>query len=136
VRAKSPNPKFRFMPITLNVDHEREEVDAVAIGPIRYADVEKHLSEERHFRGLAYREFFDARNAELSFTPTEVRKVVALLQSLGQQSKLGPTAVLVSTDVAFGIVRMLQTLVEDFCEIRPFRSEQDARSWLATQSTC
>ena len=61
----------------------------------------------------------------------EIRQIVKLLRRLGQESKLGPTAVLVSTDVAFGIIRTLEALVEDVCEVKPFREEQEARAWLA-----
>ena len=124
-----------FMPIILSVDHERKEVDATAVAPISYSDVENHLLAERHFGGLAYKEFIDARCAGILLTSVEIRKIVALLRSLGQESKLGPTAVLVSTDVAFGLMRMLQMFVDDVCEIRPFRDEQEARAWLATKST-
>jgi hypothetical protein len=120
------------MPIILNVDHERKEIDAVAVGPISYADVENHLSMEQHFGGLAYRELIDARGAGILLIPAEIRQIGALLRSLGQQSKLGPTAVLVSTDAAFGVMRMLQVLVEDVCEIMPFRDEQEARIWLSS----
>ena len=46
------------MPIVIrNIDYERYEIDAAAFGPIRYAEVEKHLLEERNFGGLAYKEF-------------------------------------------------------------------------------
>jgi hypothetical protein len=119
------------MPIILNVDHEGHHVDSVAVGSISYADVENHLLTERHFKGLAYKEFIDARGAGLSFTPAEVRQIVEFLRSLGRESKLGPTAVLVSTDVAFGVMRMLEVLVEDVCEVKAFREEQEARAWLA-----
>src|SRR5271169_3115743 len=98
------------MPIILNVDHERKEVNCVAIGPISYADVDNHLSTERHFKGLAYKEFIDARGAGIAWTPDEIRQIVELLRSLAQESKLGPTAVLVSTDVAFGLIRKLEAL--------------------------
>jgi len=119
------------MPIIMNVDHERKEVDAVAIGPISYADAVNHLGAERHFEGLAYREFVDARGAGFQWTPVEIRRIVAMIRSLGQESKLGPTAILVSTDVAFGMMRMLEVLLEDIAEVRPFRDEQEARDWLA-----
>jgi hypothetical protein len=121
------------MPIILNVDHERKEVNCVAIGPISLADVVNHLSTERHFKGLAYKEFIDARGAGISWTPEEIRQIVELLRRLGQESKLGPTALLVFTDVAFGVIRTLEALVEDVCEVKPFREEQEARAWLATK---
>ena len=121
------------MPIILNVDHEGKEVNSVAIGPISYTDVENHLFAERHFKGLAYKEFLDARGAGISWTLDEIRRIVELLRSLGQESKLGPTAILVSTDVTFEVIRMFEASVEDVCTVKPFRNEQEARAWLAMQ---
>jgi len=125
------------MPIIIRViDHERTEVEAVAFGPIDYAEVEKHLLEERTMEGLAYKEFIDARGAELVFalSPTEIRQIVGLIRNLSQQSKFGTTAVLVSTDFAFGIMRAMEMLLEDVTDVRPFRHENLARSWLASTS--
>ena len=122
------------MPIFLKVDHQRKQVDAVTMGPISYADVENHLLMERHFEGLAYKEFVDARSGKLLITPADIRKIVALIRSLSQESKFGPTAVLVSTDVALGIMQKLEMLVEDVAEVKPFRDEQEARAWLAAKS--
>jgi hypothetical protein len=117
----------------LKVDHERKQVDAVAVGPISYADIENHLLTERLYGGLAYKELIDARSAEISFHPDETREIVALLLSLGRQSKLGPTAIVVSNDITFGILRMLAMLLADVAVIRPFRDEQEAHRWLASQ---
>ena len=125
------------MPIIIRVmDHERNEVEAVAFGPIDYAEVEKHLLEERTAEGLAYKEFIDARGAEFVFalSPVEIRQIVGLVRRLSQQSKLGPTAVLVSTDFAFGIMRAMEMLLEDVTDVRTFRHENLARSWLASTS--
>jgi hypothetical protein len=122
-----------WMPIILGVDHECKQVDAVAVGPVTHADVENHLLTERHFGGLACEEFIDARCAGVLFTPDETRQIVALLRRLGQESKLGPAAVWVSTDIAFGLMRMLEILVEDVAIVKPFRDEQEARGWLASQ---
>lgn len=121
------------MPIVVNVDHKRQQVDSLAIGPVSYADVENHLLMERHFGGLPYKELVDARGAGFSFTPAEARRIADLLRSLGQKSKLGPTAVLVDNDVAFGVMRMLEALTEDVAEIKPFRDEAEARDWLASR---
>jgi hypothetical protein len=124
------------MPIAIrNIDHEHHELDAVAFGPINYAQIEQHLIEERNIEGLAYKEFIDARDAGLVFalSPTEIRKIVALVRNLCEQCKFGPTAVLVSTDFAFGIMRAMEMLLDDVAEIRPFREERIARSWLASK---
>jgi hypothetical protein len=121
------------MPIIMSVDHERKLVNAIAIGPVSFSDVENHLSMERQFGGLTYKELLDARGAGIGFTPTEIRQIVSLIRTLGQKSKLGPSAVLVSTDFAFGVTRLLEALLEDVCEIRPFWNEEEAKAWLATR---
>jgi len=86
--------------------------------------------------GLAYKEFIDARDAELVFalSPNEIRQIVGLVPSLRQQSKFGPTAVLVSTDFAYGIMRAMEMFLSDITDVRPFRQENLARSWLASTS--
>src|SRR5580704_854698 len=124
------------MPITIStIDHDRQQLDVVAFGPIHYIDVERHLVEERNVGGLAYKEFVDARDASLLFalSPAEIRQIVSLVRSLCRQSKFGPTAVLVSSDFAFGIMRAMEMLLEDVAEVRPFREERVARSWLASK---
>jgi hypothetical protein len=125
------------MPIIIqDIDRERNELEAVAFGPIDYAEIEKHLVEERNIRGLAYTEFIDARDASLVFavSPAEIRQIVSLVRSLCQQSKFGATAVLVSTDFASGIMRAMEMLLEDVADLRSFRDEKLARSWLASKS--
>jgi hypothetical protein len=121
------------MPIIVNVDHEHAEVRAIAVGAVTFDDVRSHLLLERHFRGLAYKELIDARGAWISFDEGETRKIAELIQKDGRETALGPTAVVVSDDVAFGVVRMIEVLVEDVCQVKPFRDAEEARSWLAAQ---
>lgn len=121
------------MPIFVDVDHGRKQVNSLAVGPVSYEDVKNHLLMERYFNGLRYRELIDARGAGISLSPPELRHVVELLRDLGQSSKLGPTAVLVDNDVAFGAMRMLEELTKDLTEIEPFRTEEEARRWLASR---
>lgn len=123
------------MPIIIrSIDHQLHEIDAIAFGPIHYAQIEKHLVEERIFEGLSYRELIDARDADLVFalSPSEIRQIVALVRHLCDQSQFGPTAVLVSTDFAYGIMRAMEALLEDVADVRPFRDERLARSWLSS----
>jgi hypothetical protein len=118
-----------------SVDSNRHEIDAVARGPIHYLQIEKHLLEERNVGAISYKELIDARDAGVAFagSPAEIRKIFALVRSLGRQSKFGATAVLVSSDYAFGIMRAMEVLLEDVADIRPFLDESQARSWLASK---
>jgi hypothetical protein len=122
------------MPILPKIDREKREIHAVAVGPIAYQDVEEHLRQEQQWGGLEYRELIDARGAGLAFSPEDLRKIVELLRIMGHDTKLGPTAVVVSTDYAFGLIEALEKLAAGVCEIRAFRDETDARAWLASHS--
>jgi hypothetical protein len=127
-------PQLRgFMPIIMNIDHGRREINGIALGPLTYTDIENHLLMERHFGGLAYKELIDARGAGIALTSAEIQRIVALVRSMAQKSRLGPTAVVVSTDFAFGVMSLLQALLEDVGEMRPFWSEEEARGWLAAK---
>ena len=66
-------------------------------------------------------------------TPEEIRLIVDLVRAEARRKVLGPTAVVVSTDVAFGMLRMLEQLVEDVALIRPFRDDAAEVEWLAIQ---
>jgi len=121
------------MPIIATVDHARREVHAIAVGPVSYDDIERHLLQERRWESLPYREFIDARGAGPTFTPADVRRIVGVLRSLSGESPLGRTAIVVSSDYAFGLLRMLEMLVEDVCHVKPFLDEREARIWLATE---
>ena len=121
------------MPILTNVDHGKHEIESVAVGPVTFTDVREHILREKEWEGLPYREFVEARGAGVQLSSEEIRQIVELLRSLKDGTDLGPTAILVSTDYAFGLMRMLEMLVEDVCEIRVFREERLAREWLASR---
>jgi hypothetical protein len=121
------------MPFTLDVDHERKLVVAVAIGPITLDDALRHLSNERYFEGLAYKEFMDARGAGFLWTREEVLQIVDVVRSMRKQSKFGPTAILVSDEAAFETLRYVQFVLGTLAEIEIFRDEREARSWLAAK---
>lgn len=121
------------MPIHYTIDRERGYMHTVLEGLITLRDVRVHLDQERRDHGLGLSELVDARRATLALDSAQVRQIVTYMRDLAREHALGPTAVLVTTDYAFGMLRMLETLVEDVCAIRPFRDEDEAGEWLRTQ---
>jgi hypothetical protein len=111
-------------------DRDRNAMLTTAEGPITLADICKHIEEERVQNGLGCAELIDARSASPAVSPEDVRTLVALLRKWSGLYKLGPTAVVVSTEVAYGMLRMLDILVEEFCVIQPFQDMEMARRWL------
>ena len=120
------------MPITYDLDQARRRLAAVATGAVTYPDVLAHLEMERLDDGLPLHELINATNATAVLSTEEVRGVVEQLRGLGRVNALGPTAVVVGNDVSYGILRMLETLVEDVCDVRPFRNRAEAEAWLET----
>jgi hypothetical protein len=118
------------VPITAIYDHQHHRVVAEARGAITLDELRSHLEEERQEPALSYGEIFDARGAVPDFSTADVRILVALLRWLAERTRLGPTAVVVDTDFAFGITRMVEMLVDDVALIRPFRTKLDAELWL------
>ncbi len=105
-----------------------------AEGPITMDDIRKHLTNEHRDKGLAYRELIEASRATVAFSPSDVRTTVEILRAYGREGILGPTAIVVGNDLAYGMIRMLAILLDGVCELQPFRTRQEAEHWLAGAS--
>ncbi len=118
------------MTITHSIDHDHRYMKTTASGPVDWEEARTHLLHERREGGLSYAELIDARRATPTWSTNQAREIVELLKTLGRESRLGPTAVVVSSDLAFGMMRMLEILLEDVCIVRPFRDYEAAVQWL------
>jgi hypothetical protein len=118
------------MPITSSIDHDLRYMVAIASGPITWEEVQSHLLVERFEGGLSYSELIDARAATPIWSTNQAREIVELLTTFSRKSVLGPTAVVVSSDIAFGMLRMLEIMLEDICIVRPFRDYEAAEQYL------
>jgi hypothetical protein len=119
------------MAVTTTVDHVRRRVSVRADGPITLADILVHIESEQEEVGLPYEELIDARGYVPAFSSAEVHVLVSELRHLAHRGPLGPTAVVADSLAGYGMVRMIEVLAEDFCEIRPFRTVEEAETWLA-----
>ena len=118
------------MPIVHTVDHAHGRLSATASGSVTLADILHHLNEERLAAGLGFAEIIDGRTGTVAFSPADLRSLVEVMRELATKHSLGPTAVIVSTDYAYGMMRLLEMLVDDVCKVRPFRDLADAERWL------
>ena len=122
------------MPVTLDVDHQQQTTRVTVIGDITIEDVRVHLGEEGERTGLGFRELIDASRATVTFSSEDARRIVEILKKLGGKSALGPTAIIVSDDLTYGMIRMIGSLLDEICEIRAFRiaERHKAEEWLET----
>ena len=119
------------MGFTVTVDGARRQLRVVADGAVTADAVRAHLASERADGALGYAELIDARSAAPVVSSSDVRAVVDLLTGLARDGGLGPTAVVVSTDYAYGMLRMLEILADGVAAVRPFRDLTEAEHWLA-----
>jgi len=131
-KARVPvrTPRSNNLGLSRTVDVESKKVTTVAEGTVTMPEVRAHLQRERRDLALPYRELIDARRATVNLSSAEVREIVELLRSLSRSHRPGRTAVVVSSDVAYGMMRMLQVLVEDSCDVHPFLDLAAAEQWL------
>lgn len=122
------------MPLVHVFDTQRNRLNCRARGPITWGDIQHHLEAERADQYLGHAELIDATEATVAFSGDEVRHIVESVRQLGTAHRLGPTAIVVSGDLAYGVVRMLEVLLEGICPVRPFRTTAQAEEWLAAVS--
>jgi hypothetical protein len=111
------------MPFSHVIDHDRKTMRATATGTVRLADILLHLKDERHETALGYAEVIDARDITVDVSHADVTGIVDTLRTLAAEHRLGPTAIVVTSDHAYG-------MVHDTCAIRAFRDMDEAAAWL------
>jgi hypothetical protein len=121
------------VPITFTVDHARREVHTVASGRVTFGEIEGHVLKQRDAGVVAYRELFDGRAGEVEFAAADTPRIVELMRKLTNEGPIGAKAVVAPDGYTYGVARMIEMLAEEFCEIKIFRDEDEARNWLAAK---
>src|ERR1700681_2366845 len=100
------------MPIEYVIDKIHQRVLAHADGLVTFEDLSQHLDAEERDRALELPELFDARGATTDVTAEEVRRLVQRAADRLGRIPLGPTAIVATDDVVFGMARMYAILAE------------------------
>ena len=100
------------MPIQYVIDGIHQRVLTHADGLVTFQDLSEHLDAEERDRGLGLHELFDARGATTNVTADQVRMLVQRAADTLRRIPLGPTAIVATDDVAFGMARMYAILTE------------------------
>ena len=75
----------------------------------------------------------DMRNIEVGFTRDGVLRMVEVMRASDARRSNARAAIVVSSDLAFGMGRMFESWAQDQVDpaIRIFRSLEDAKAWFA-----
>jgi hypothetical protein len=123
------------MPITLSENPTTGWLETKATGLVTHDDIRRHLKTEDEQRGLGKPEIFDTRGAWTNLTQEQVRDLVWFTEALHRRARFGPTAIIADSDLAYGMARMYQMLLEGKAvPIGVFRTLPEGEQWLAAKS--
>ncbi len=123
------------MPISIQVEDERRRMIATATGVLDLDQLVTFIRTQRVGARQTYSLLFDMRLATVTFTGDDIRQ---LADEVGARHKRGgrraPGAIVTETDLAVGLMRMYELLVEsdgvDYVGV--FRSLEEADAFLAS----
>lgn len=75
----------------------------------------------------------DLRQAETSPSVSEIHAIARRLRAVGQERRSGKIVVVAPGDLVFAMMRMLQLLVDNDCDLRVARTIDEAERWLAAE---
>jgi hypothetical protein len=119
------------MPIRYSVDRLHGWLLTHADGVVTFEDIDAHLDIEQRDHNLGRPELVDARGATTDLTADQVRRLVQRATNMLRAVDLGPTAIVVDDDVAFGMARMYSLLADGAGVVaEAFRDLESATCWL------
>src|SRR3954447_4242816 len=119
------------MPITYSFDDRDGRLLTHAEGVVTFDDINAHLDVEQRKRDLGRPEIIDAREAVTRLTADQVRRLVRRSVEMLRNTELGPTAIVTTDELTFGMARMYALLSKRVgVNAEVFRDIRSARSWL------
>lgn len=120
------------MPIRFIYNSKVKILFTTAEGVITFEELQAHLNVEWSARRVGSREFVDASTASTNLTSEEAKKIVSTVLQMSKQQEFGPTAIVTSDNVLFGMASMVGILSElrDGPAIGVFRSVSEGLDWL------
>ena len=120
-----------MMSITYSVDPRSGHLMTRADGVVTFQEIDEHLDAEQRSRDLHRPEVIDARGATTDVTALQVRLLIQRAASMLRVADVGPTAIVTSDDVVYGMARMYSILAESAgVHAEVFRDMQSAHVWL------
>ena len=118
------------MPVQWTVSQPTRLVIAVAKGELRRQDIETYLDEVVAADALAYRKIFDMTQATPKLSEDDLMALGARIRAYILLGRIGPLAIVATTDRSYQQARMFVALAEADRPIKIFRELHLARQWL------
>jgi len=118
------------MPVQWTVSQPTQLVIAVAKGELRRQHIETYLDEVVAADALAYRKIFDMTQATPKLSEDDLMALGARIRAYILLGRIGPLAIVATTDRSYQQARMFVALAEADRPIKIFRELHLARQWL------
>jgi hypothetical protein len=119
------------MPISYAVDQRSGHLVTRAEGVVTFQEIDGHLDLEQRNRDLHRPELIDARGATTNITPLQVRLLIQRAANMLRLVDVGPTAIVTTNDIVYGMARMYSILAESLgVNAEVFRDLPSANGWL------
>jgi hypothetical protein len=121
-----------IMPINFYYDPHVRILFTRAEGLLTCDEILRHLDKERKANAIAFPEVFDATQASTDVTGEQARVIVQRMIDMYRHGAFGPTSVITTNDVVFGMTRMLAILSElgSGPKVQVFRTFDEGLDWL------
>jgi hypothetical protein len=124
------------MPITATVDHTNGRLYSRAMGTVTYEELRYHLTETRALTARGYAELFDATGAEAEMSIAQIQSLSTMSGEMYSRGELGPTAIVVTGRMLFGMTRMYERLNTDsMSPVHFFLEVPPAQAWVSKHAT-
>ncbi|HTR86905.1 MAG TPA: hypothetical protein VMI56_20660 [Reyranella sp.] len=123
------------MPIEFTIDHKTRFVHAKASGVIRRTDLEEYLDQILIQGAMPYRKLWDCGKCEYRYDDNDMMLIGARVSAYAEV-KRGPTAVVATTRETIDASMRFFNLGgggSSRTDGKIFRTEREARAWLAQQ---
>ncbi len=122
------------MPLRWEILHSEKLVHIVAEGPVTLKEMEVHFDAIMVADAMPYAKLFDATHAEPIYSDADVMAMGARLSAYTATVASGPLAVVGLTDEVETTYRRFINVSPSKRPARLFKTEAEARAWLATQA--
>jgi hypothetical protein len=124
--------EFR-VPISWTIDHDQRMLTAVCEGDVTLSDIEGYLDAVVVAGTMPYRKLFDGSRSGSRMSDEEMMLLGARIRAYHGDGKMGPLAIVVTTEHTHGLARLFGALAAADRPIKIFREVRAARRWLDEQ---
>jgi hypothetical protein len=122
------------MPVSIEVDDTCGRIEVCARGAVSFQEAVAALAYRRKHDCLRHTVCVDCLELASAPTSDEVRALADQRRRLYHPDGVGPTVIVASDDLLYGMLRMYQILADHGPSLHIARSREDAEAWLADRA--